>query len=123
MFEYENLPRDKKEDYLELAILKYLQIVQEPVELAQVLAYLSEHDIFLPHEEFEPNSNGTDLKIKPRFSFALTSLEHAGLIYHPQHGIMALTDLGNKVRTSDTHIVKELVRSGWRKYNANKDKK
>lgn len=123
MFEYENLPRDKKEDYLELAILKYLQIVQEPVERAQVLAYLSKHDIFLSHEEFEPNSNGTDLKIKPRFSFALTSLEHAGLIYHPQHEIMALTDLGNKVRTSDTHIVKELVTSGWRKHNANKDKK
>ena len=121
MFEYEKLTQNEQEDYLELAILKYLQVVQNPVERVQILDYLSKHDIFIPWEEFEPNSNGTDLKIKPRFSFALTSLEHAGLVCHPQRGMTALTDLGNKTRTSDTHVVKELVTAGWQKYNESKD--
>lgn len=42
----------------------------------------------------------------------------------PQHRIVTLADLvGNKVKMSDTHIIKELVTSGWRRCNANKDKK
>lgn len=55
MFEYEKLTQNEKEDYLELAILKYLQVVQNPVERVQILDYLSKHDIFIPWEEFEPN--------------------------------------------------------------------
>lgn len=117
MFEYEKLTREEQEDYLELAILKYLQIVQNPVERVQILEYLSRHDIFIPHAEFETDSTGTESQIKPRFRFALTALEHAGLVYHPQKGMTALTDLGNKVQTSDTSTIKRLVANGQQKYN------
>lgn len=117
LFEYEELKRDEKEDYLELAILKYLQIIQKPVERKQIVEYLRIHDIFVPQSEFKLNNAGTELKIGPRFSFALTSLSHANLIYHPKHGLTALTKLGSEVNTSQTSYIHHLVRQRWIKYH------
>lgn len=117
LFEYESLGTEGKEDYLELAIVKYLQFVQKPVERKQILEYLRKHDIFLPPEEFETNQNG-QLKIQPRFSLALTSLGHAGLVTHPSRGLTYLTEHGKKIRTADTKKFKQIIQNGWDRYHA-----
>lgn len=119
MTEYNKLTTYKKEDFLEVEIIKCLQKIQQPVTRSQLAEYLIKNVQDIPNDSLSSvTSKKTGREYQPfmnRVSFALTSLYKARLIAHPKRGITILTDLGNNIDSDDKKYVHKLVMKGWGK--------
>jgi restriction endonuclease Mrr len=119
MQKYKNLTTYKKEDFLEIEILKYLQKLQQPVTRPQIAEYLVKNVEEIPNDSFKSvTSKKTGKPYQPfmnRLSFALTSLYKAHLIDRPKRGTTVLTKLGANIDTSDKEYIHKLVMKGWEK--------
>lgn len=121
MQEYKNLTNYKKEDFLEIEILKYLQKLQQPVTRPQIAEYLVKNVEEIPNDSLKSvTAKKTGHQYQPfknRMSFALTSLYKAHLIDRPKRGTTVLTKLGANIDTSDKKYIHKLVMEGWEEWN------
>ena len=119
MTNYNQLSTYKKEDYLEIEILKYLQKIQQPVTRSQIINYLITNVDNIPNDALKSViSKRTGRPYQPfknRISFALTSLYKARLIDHHKRGITELNVLGKKTDPNNTKYIHDLVMKGWNK--------
>jgi hypothetical protein len=118
MNEYSKLTTYKKEDFLEIEILKYLQKVKQPTTRPQIAEYLVKNIDVIPNDSLKfVRSQKTGRNYQPfmnRISFALTSLYKAHLIDHPKRGTTILTKLGTDINANNKEYIHKLVIKGWR---------
>lgn len=121
MVKYKSLTTYKKEDYLEIEILKYLQALRQPTTRQQLAEYLVKNVDTIPNDSMKYlKSRKTGKEYQPfmnRVGFALTSLYKAQLINHPKRGITVLTKLGYNVDVKNKKYIHQLVMKGWGKDN------
>lgn len=121
MNEYSKLTNYKKEDFLEIEILKYLQKVKQPTTRPQIAEYLVKNIDIIPNDSLKfVRSQKTGRNYQPfmnRISFALTSLYKAHLIDHPKRGTTILTKLGTDINANNKEYIHKLVIKGWRHNN------
>lgn len=88
MSEYTKLTNYKKEDFLEVEILKVLQKKKQSMTRPQLAQYLVTNIDAIPNDSLKyVKAKKTGNEYQPfmrRLSFALTSLSKAQLIVHPK---------------------------------------
>ena len=117
MSEYTKLTNYKKEDFLEVEILKVLQKKKQSMTRPQLAQYLVTNIDAIPNDSLKyVKAKKTGNEYQPfmrRLSFALTSLSKAQLIVYPKRGITELTELGKNINPNDSRYIHQLVIKGW----------
>lgn len=117
MTEYSKLTTYKKEDFLEIEILKYLQKTGQIATRSQLAEYLVTNVDEIPNDSLKyVVSKKTRSEYQPfmrRLSFALTSLYKAGLVFRPKRGNYELTEQGKNINTNNTDYIHQIVVKGW----------
>ena len=119
MSNFEKMTTYKKEEFLEIEILKYLQKIQQPTTISQIAEYLVKNIDSIPNDSLRfvtSKKTGRDyIPFMNRLSFAITSLKKAQLIDHPKRGTTVLTKLGKDIDSGNEVYIHELVMRGWAK--------
>lgn len=117
MTTYSKLTTYKKEDFLEVEILKYLQKTGQIATRSQLAEYLVTNVDEIPNDSLKyVVSKKTGHEYQPfmrRLSFALTSLYKAGLVFRPKRGNYELTEQGKNIDVNNTDSIHQIVLKGW----------